>query len=728
MRVWVTGTGTTCALGATSSEMFERLVRGDRALSEIDLFDTSDQRARVGGQVRGVVVPSGHEWSRASAFALMAAREALAEARIDPKRTRVGLVVGGTTAGMFEDELRVAAMMANKRPRRPEQEMRSHPLSSTLDALHEEIGPFCRLRTVASACSSGATALWLGLSWLLANDDIDVVLAGGTDGLCRLTVTGFNALTAMDPELCKPFGRSRRGMNLGEGAGFLVLERATDANRRGAIPIAELGGVAVGAEAHHITNPEPTGARAAQLITRALERARVTPDMLDYVNAHGTATPLNDVMEAKALALALGDQLERVFVSSSKAQIGHTLGAAGAIEAVISALALKSGVLPPTAGLADVDPECAALRHLFEAKKLDRVRAVVSSSFGFGGMDGAVVLTQPELCAEAPSRTVSRVVITGGSALGPRGLVTSRDAPSLASGSPSSGRVVDTSSTLDPARARRLDRAGKLATIVTQAALREAGAEGALGENFGVVMGSGYSAVDDCGAFMRRIAEKGPRLASPADFPNLVPSSPIGHASIYLRLFGAPLATAELQASAESAIATAIEVIAAGEAASMVAGACPVGSDLIDEAFAPLFSDGTEDAARAEGAAAVALESEATAEARGARPLCVVESCVISIGETLVLAAPRDPSRARVVSRSTACARACISGTSWEPVQTTSVAPGAGDSDAASGLAVIAAIGLLASADSETDEVLMVGSRPGPGKATTRYHLHLRRP
>ena len=714
MRVWITGIGVTSALGATSEETFARLVRGDRGLSEIDLFDTSDQRARIGGQVRGVTVPRGYEWSRTSAFALQAATEALAEARVHPNSSRVGLVVGGTTAGMFEDELRVARMLMGDEPRVPTQEMRCHPLSSTLDALHAGIGPFCRARTVASACSSGTSALWLALAWLQADDSIDAVLAGGTDGLCRLTVTGFNALAAMDPEPCRPFDRGRRGMNLGEGAGFLVVERASHASKRGASPIAELASVVVGAEAHHITNPEPTGERAGRLISRALERARVTPDMVDYVNAHGTATPLNDAMESKALAFALGSEISRVPVSSSKAQLGHTLGAAGAIEAVISALVLRSGDLPPTAGLVDVDPECANLQHLFKSKHVERVRAVVSTSFGFGGMDGAVVLTQPELVAEPSSRVLSRVVVTGGAAIGPRGLVTSREAPSLTRGEASKGRIADVSTTLDPARARRLDRAGRLATIVAQAALGEANAPAA---SFGIVMGSGYSAVDDCGAFMRRIVEKGPRLASPAEFPNLVPSSPIGHASIYLGMLGPPMATAELQASGESAIATAIEAITAGEATSLVAGACPVGADLIDELFVPLFADGTEEGERAEGSAAIVFESAGSASERSARVLCTVSSLVHDPAQ---ISAPADKTRARVVSRSTAL---CALTGSWSDVQAASISRGAGDSDASGAMAVVAAVGMIATG--EIDEAMVVGQRPGPGTTPSRYYLHL---
>lgn len=721
MRAWVTGTGIVSCLGLTAEATFTKLLTGERGLGPIDVFDTVDQRARIGGQVRGVPVPKGDEWSRSSAFALVAAKEALAGAGVDPKHERVGLVVGGTTAGMFEDELRVARMISREEPRRPIREMRCHPLSSTLDALDGEIGPFCRLRTVASACSSGTSALWVALAWLLTDPTIDAVLAGGTDGLCRLTVTGFNALAAMDPEPCRPFDRARRGMNLGEGAGFVVVERSERVLSRGKRPIAELASVVVGAEAHHITNPEPTGERAGRIIARALEKARVSPRDVDYVNAHGTATPLNDAMEAKALRYALGSEVERVPVSSSKAQIGHTLGAAGAIEAVISAFALDRAALPPTAGLTDPDPEC-PLVHVRETRKVARVRAVVSTSFGFGGMDAALVLTEPELAPESPG-TVARVVVTGGAALGPRGVSPSSSAPSLTTGAQASGRIADVTATLDPARARRLDRAGRLATIVAQAALGEAVVAPESRAAFGVILGSAFSAVDDCGAFMRRILDKGPRLASPADFPNLVPSSPIGHASIYLGLGGAAMATAELHASGESAVATAFEAIAAREATSIVAGACPVAAELIDEVFAPLFDDGTESGARSEGSAALVLESEESALARGAKAIATVAHVAVTRGESPELPAPASLSRARVVGRTAKVA--AHAGGAWRDVARVDVEPGFGDNDAAGACAMVAALGLLRSGD--VDEVLVVGSRPGPGVASSRYFMVLRR-
>ena len=213
---------------------------------------------------------------------------------------RIGLVVGGTTAGMFETERLLARLHAEPDCREALADMLSHPLSSTGDRLNETLGPFARIRTVSSACSSGANAIAIGAAWLLLGE-VDVVVAGGSDGLCRLTLSGFNALAALDPAPCRPFHSNRRGTSLGEGAGFLVLERAERAMARGAKPVAALAGWALGAEAHHITQPAGDGSVVAALIESAMTDAGVAPADLDYVNSHGTGTPVNDPVEAAAL-------------------------------------------------------------------------------------------------------------------------------------------------------------------------------------------------------------------------------------------------------------------------------------------------------------------------------------------------------------------------------------------------------------------------------------------
>jgi 3-oxoacyl-[acyl-carrier-protein] synthase II len=728
VRIWITGAGIVSALGTNREDTWGRLLAGERGIGPVDLFDVTGQRAKLAGSVHGVVLPDHRgEWSRTSAFADLAGREALAEAGVDPRTSRVGLVVGSTTGGMFETEARLAKLHAEPHTHEGRQallDMLSHPLTSTGDCLARALGPFTRIRTVCSACSSGANALTIAALWLLEGS-VDAVLAGGTDGLCRLTLSGFNALAAIDTEPCRPFDVRRRGLNLGEGAGFAILERASRARERGKEPVCELGGWAIAAEAHHITNPEARGVTAAAAIRGAIARAGLSPRDIDYVNAHGTGTPLNDPMEAAALAAALGEEVSRIPVSSSKGQLGHTLGAAGAIEAIITAMAVKRGAVPPTAGLEQPDPAC-PLVHVIGKGQSRRVRAAVSNSFGFGGMDGVLVLCEPEL-GPAHEPRVRTVVVTGGATLTPAGLFGSKGSAELVSGPPRAVRAgrldVDLGTLLETTRARRLDRPARLGAAVASRALAEAGSS-ALSDltRSGVVFGSAFGSVDPSAAFMHRVFDKGPRFASPAEFPNLVPSSPVGHASIYLGLRGPALSTADLATSGESAFAQAVELVAHGEADVMVAGAVEEASDIAERILVGLFarSQAELDTPRGEGAAAVVLEAREHAEARGARIIARVERVHSwrngAESPMSSVPPPRDLDRARVLlARESSSADELLEQSAWRPARRILLAPRAGQHEGLGGIAVAAAAGLLG--EGEASEVLVVGLSKDRGYA-----------
>ena len=220
----------------------------------------------------------------------------------------------------------------------------------------------------------------------------DVVLAGGTDFLCRFVVAGFNCLRAT-AERARPFDVTRRGLVLGEGAAIVVVEEAGHAARRGARLLARLAGVGCAADATHMTAPDREGGGATRALLAALDDAGLTPAAVDFVSAHGTGTPYNDAMEAVALARVFG--AGRVPVNSIKGAIGHTLGAAGALEAVLCVETLARGVIPPTAALETVDPVCAVLDLVHGAPRRRTVGAAVSTSSGFAGTNAALVFTHP---------------------------------------------------------------------------------------------------------------------------------------------------------------------------------------------------------------------------------------------------------------------------------------------------------------------------------------------
>jgi 3-oxoacyl-[acyl-carrier-protein] synthase II len=243
---------------------------------------------------------------------------------------------------------------------------------------------------VANACAGGANAIGHGAD-LIRSGMADIVLAGGYDALCELVYVGFDSLLSLAPEACRPFDRQRNGLMLGEGAAFLVLESRERALRRGAQVHALIAGYGHTTDCHHLTQPDQEGAPLEQAMRQALEKAAIAAAEIGYVNAHGTGTPFNDGAEAKAFAHVFGVHATRL--SSTKAALGHTLGAAGAIEAVISLLALKSGSLPPQINL--LDPEPLVAHALVGPEESANLRHVMSVNLGFGGSNAALILANP---------------------------------------------------------------------------------------------------------------------------------------------------------------------------------------------------------------------------------------------------------------------------------------------------------------------------------------------
>jgi 3-oxoacyl-[acyl-carrier-protein] synthase II len=599
--------------------------------------------------------------------------------------------------------------------------MLSHPLSAPTDRLARELGPFSRVRSLSSACSSGANAMLVGATWLELGL-CDVVLCGAADALCRVTVAGFNALGSLDPEGARPFDRRRRGLTLGEGAGFVVLERAEDAARRGKDAICTLLGWAARAEAHHITNPEPTGAAPSRAMEAALARAGLGPADIEYVNAHGTGTPLNDPMESRALARVFGAHIERVAVSSQKGQIGHTLAAAGAIEATIAAMAIAKGIIPPTGGLEDPDPEC-ALAHVRKAERRE-IRAALTSSFGFGGMDTVLVLGRPDARPSSRSAARRRVVVTGAAAITPAGIF---DGPRVADilDLPDDGGEalrVDLGDHLDVERARRLDRTSRIAAVACQRALGNVA-------HAAIVLGNAFGSVEGTSAFMRRLREKGARFASPADFPSLVPSSPAGHVSIYLGLTGPTLAVADLGTSGECAVTQAFELVAAGEVDRVAAVAVEEASPIVDAVFRVVFGPDQRDAradrpVRREGAGAVALAAEETARAEGLPVFARVEQVLAWTEDEAALAelapppggAADEDSIVVLGGRSEPIDR-ILERSSWAGCRRFSCAERSGSHEAAGGIAIAVAASILGRGEDAPRAALCVGSARGWGYA-----------
>jgi 3-oxoacyl-[acyl-carrier-protein] synthase II len=398
-RVAITGVGLVTALGATREETWRRMLAGECGIRAVSVFDTNGYRSRVAAEVDMDAVDDGstprerRRRSRSDRMGVRAAAEALADAGVldgGVDRSRIGVFLGAGTADLLRNEDFYRTWMSSGLHRTRPSDAWNHFASTPVDVIAEQFGLEGPRACVVAACSSSTIAIGRAVEAIRAGR-ADAVLAGGTDALSRLTFSGFNLLRLMDAAPCRPFDRSRAGMNIGEGAGILVLEALDAARRRGATIYAELAGHSLGCEAFHPTAPEPEGRPVAAVVSLALQDAGINADEVDHINAHGTATPQNDAAEARGFRRVFGERTGRIPVTSLKSMIGHCLGAAGAVEAAALALTVARGAIPPTIHHAETDGDCAIDVVANQARE-QRVRCAVSTSLGFGGNDSAVVL------------------------------------------------------------------------------------------------------------------------------------------------------------------------------------------------------------------------------------------------------------------------------------------------------------------------------------------------
>ena len=369
-------------------EFTQSLREGRTGLGPITLFDTSKYPCKIGAEIRDYRPEKLFgkkelkKLSRADQFALIASEEAVKASEIHSYPSEeVGVCLGAGAGGMFEAETYHREVLL-KGKSKPSLLWPFIP-SYTTDRVAERFGFSGPKFTVTTACSSSATAIGYGAD-LIRSGKSKVVLCGGSEALSELTFGGFNSLKAMDPSPCKPFDRRRAGMSLGEGAGILILEDLDEAVKRGVKIYAEFLGYGIGGEAYHITAPEPTGMREAGIMREALEESGISPAEVDYINAHGTGTPLNDKVETLSIKSVFGERAYPIPVSSIKSSVGHCLGSAGAIEAIASILSIINQFIPPTLNHQERDEDC-DLDYVPEKSREMEVEVVLSNSFAFGG-------------------------------------------------------------------------------------------------------------------------------------------------------------------------------------------------------------------------------------------------------------------------------------------------------------------------------------------------------
>jgi nodulation protein E len=397
-RVAITGMGAICALGRNTAEFAEALREGRSGIAPIESTDRSHFRFQNGAEVRGYSHQPYFDDRRAdfmdrfAQFALIAAREAVADAAVSwtPElRENAAIVTGSCVGGKCTEDAGFVEVYKLGRNR-------VHPLTipktmANAGASHisMEFGITGPSFTISTACSSSGHALGQAY-WMVRSGATDLAIAGGSEATFSLGILkAWEAMRVVSPETCRPFSKDRRGMILGEGGAMLVLEPLEAARARGARIHAEIVGFGMSSDACHITQPSAEG--AARAMRAALRDAGLAPEQIGYINAHGTATLANDPTEVAAIRSVFGPHAERLAISSTKSMHGHTLGAAAALECLAAALALRDGVLPPTANFTEPDPQC-DLDVIPNHARRAQVEYALSNSFAFGGLNAVLAL------------------------------------------------------------------------------------------------------------------------------------------------------------------------------------------------------------------------------------------------------------------------------------------------------------------------------------------------
>jgi 3-oxoacyl-[acyl-carrier-protein] synthase II len=389
-RIVATGFGVLSPLGNQVETFWSGLLAGRDGIDLVPAPDGTHYRAGVVSDFRLVDHLGEHVMrdglGRTSELALAATAMALADAGLgvsDVEPDRVALLLG-TTFGEAQTLEAIVRRCTTEGPATVDGRLAVRCPASTVAAnVAAVLGLRGRVHVIPTACASGNQAI-AHAAGLLRDGICDVALAGGVDALSYVGHQGFARIFAIAPDACRPFDRNRRGLLTGEGAGVIVLERAADARRRRARVYGEVLGWGLAADAHHMTNPHPDGRGAVQAIRTALARGGVGPEAIDYVSAHGTGTHANDRVETAVLKAVLGARASAVPVSAIKSMLGHTMGAASALQAIASLLAIARGVIPPTTNYETADPEC-DLDYVPNRSRPWRPAVVLSNAFGFGG-------------------------------------------------------------------------------------------------------------------------------------------------------------------------------------------------------------------------------------------------------------------------------------------------------------------------------------------------------
>jgi 3-oxoacyl-[acyl-carrier-protein] synthase II len=642
-QIVVTGVGLVTALGITAEETWRGVLAGKPALGQMPALEIPPPPEKGGYQAMDLPIDFAPKLEREARYLRWAIAEALKQAGIDQSLPypahRCGVALGTTLHGMRSG----GQFLRDGNHAHLQNFMAGSTLQSAIAPFNLAGDAF----TTCSACSSSLGSIALAIT-LLETHELDLVVTGGYDTVSEYAYGGFNSLRLVADGPLRPFSKNRQGMKLGEGYGILVLERAADAQQRGAKAMVNIAGCGESADAHHLTQPHPQGQGAAAAINGALLRAELPASQIDLVAAHATGTPDNDAGEHAALANVFANRATPVPVVAFKSHLGHTLGGAGAVELILSAMALRDQTIPACANITAEDLEFTDIDVVTGVPRHAPIRATLNTSLGFGGANTCAVLTTPVEARniESGNREKQRVFITGVGMIVPQAVgieafierLSRENNPAWTTeyGPVAEGEFVHL---LNARRVRRMSDYVKLSLAATALACTHAGIAdlSSLDPTCPVLLGTAHGSATYCIEYYRQIVASGYPAANPMLFAEGVPNAAAAHLSLMLGLKGACQTVIGSRTAGLDALRLAWLRIASGQWDRAIVGAAEENVPLVNEAYrhAGLYAgsnDGPPFISRdgfnaGWGAVTLILESRAAMERRSARALGRLENC-----------------------------------------------------------------------------------------------------
>ncbi|MFF4962485.1 beta-ketoacyl synthase N-terminal-like domain-containing protein [Streptomyces sp. NPDC001222] len=639
VRVVIAAVGAITSQGGSAEALWEGVRAGRVAISPVRGLPMDGYQTTVGGEITERPSPA-YDYAPGSAvrdscvdFALTAAEEAMAASGLkvgaDIPAERWGVAYGTCHGGWRSAELALREVQEGRTP--DWHRYTFVPPQAAAEALSAAFGLKGPVLSANTACASSAHALAHALDVIRAGR-ADAMLVGGSDAFTESAFAGFSSLESLSVQPAAPYSKGRSGLSLGEGSGMLVLLSQAAAERTGAPVVAEVLGYGLSADGHHPTAPHPEGEGAARAMRAALSSSGLTPDDVRYVNGHGTGTQKNDAAESNAVRAAFGDAAEKTSLSSTKSLIGHLLGGAGAVEGIVTVLALRDQVAPPTASFAGEDPQC-GLDPVAGTGRPMALDTALSNNFGFAGANATVAFARPGgLGVPAADCGPDDVVVTG------FGVITSagEGAEALWNAYAAGRRqgVVEDGLRLarvefDPSAAgtarerRRMDRVSQLAVAACRAALGHADAHGdaAATAATGVVLGTGIGPMESSERFTAPVLSAGAQAANPAVFPATVYNGAAGQVAMALGTKGPTSTLTSGHAAGAAALGAAYDMLRTGRAERLLVPAVEAFSPGALDAYRSIPLFGTAAGRRytlAEAGITLVLERRESAERRGA--------------------------------------------------------------------------------------------------------------